>query len=96
MAYGLRIFSPGTYNPIQFDSTTYTRFPKVVASGTLTLAGNTTSSSITATGYDAVYVTNPSVNVLVPITITRSSNSFTIRNNTSTSRTFAYVAFGYN
>ena len=96
MAYGLRILSAGTYNPIQFDSTTYARFPKVVASGTITIAGNTTSSSITATGNNAVSVTNPSVNVITPITVTRSSNSFTIRNNTSTSRVFAYVAFGYN
>jgi len=96
MAYGLQVFSGGLYNPIQFDSSTHTRYSKIVTFGSVSLTSGSTSSSINAPGYDVIYVTVPSVNDTTPYTINRLSNSFTIRNDTVSTQTFAYFAMTNN
>lgn len=96
MAYGLKVFTGGTYNPVAFDSTNFRRYTKICASGTVTLNSGATSSSISAPGQRVVYVTVPSVNDTTPYTITKSTDSFTIRNDTVSTQTFGFFAFRNN
>ena len=96
MSYGLKIFSGGVYNPVVFDSSTFTRYSKIITNGSVTWSSGSTSSSISAPGYNVVYVTVPSVNDSTPLTINRLSNSFTIRNDTVSTQTFAYFAMRNN
>lgn len=98
MAYGLRCFNAGGY--LTFDTTTMSSYLKVSASGSVTVPGNSTSATITATAVDYIYVwtgappTSTSDSIADRYAITsKLTNSFKIQNTTSSSRTYDYIAF---
>lgn len=96
MAYGLKCWTAAGY--VAFDSDQMVSYVKVVVSGTVSLAANATSSSISAPGYNYVYVFGPTSAYFLAsaFTLTKYSTYFTIKNNTPISTTFGYMAFRLN
>jgi hypothetical protein len=98
MSYGLKCFNASGY--ITFDTETMSSYLKVTATGSVTIQGNSLSSTITAEGVDYIYVWSGPSPTSVGNTIaeryeiaSKLTNSFRIRNLTSTQQTFDYIAF---
>jgi hypothetical protein len=97
MAYGLKCLNVSGYTT--FDSTVLTSFLKVTASGTVTVAGSSTSATIVANEVDYIYVWTGEINTYSETAAdryqitNRLTNSFKIQNLKTVSRTFYYIAF---
>ena len=97
MAYGLKCFDASGY--VTFDTTLLASYLKISASGTVTLSANALSATITADDVDYIYVwSGPTTSIDNTVADryqieSRLTNSFKIRNLSSTQQTFNYIAF---
>ena len=94
MAYGLKVWTASGY--VAFDSENMDSYVKVCTNGTVYLGNNATETITVPTGYDYVYVNGPTVNIERAFEVTKSGNSFTIKNVSGTSNFFGYVAIRLN
>ena len=98
MAYGLRCYSASGY--LVFDSSVMPNYLKVSASGAVSLGAGATSGVISAPDLNYVYVYFSTPVLQVNETnsdryeiLSQTASSFKIRNKSSRSETFKYVAF---